>query len=67
MNLEKLKKLFTNETFVRELFALETATQVQAALQAEGASLSETDILAIRDILVKAEKGEISLEQLEVS
>ena len=63
--MQKLKQLFSNETFVKELFALETATQVQSVLQQEGADLSIDDILAIRDILVKVERGEITPEQLQ--
>ena len=65
MNFAKLKQIFTNETFVRELFALETATQVQSALLQEGVDVTEADILAIRDMLVKVERGEITPEQLE--
>ena len=64
-NMEKLKQLFSNEAFLRELFALETAAQVQTALKQENVDLTESDILAIRDMLIKAEQGELSEELLE--
>lgn len=64
MNVEKMKEVFSDEAFVKSLFELEMAAQVQAALQEKGVELSEEEILSIRDMLGKVERGEITQEQL---
>ena len=65
MNTEKLKEVFSDEAFVKGLFELESAAQVQAALKEKGVEMSEDEILAVRELLIKVEKGEVSAEQLE--
>ena len=65
MNMEKLKEAFSDEAFVKSLFELETASEVQAALKEKDIELSEEEIISIRDFLVKVENGEITKEQLE--
>ena len=65
MNIEKIKEIFADEAFVKGLFELETAAEVQAALQAKGLELTEEDILGIREMLLKVADGEISVKQLE--
>ena len=65
MNLEKVKAVFADEAFMKQLFELETAAQVQAALKERGVELTEEEILGIRDFIIKVERGEISAEQLE--
>ena len=65
MNIEKIKEVLANEAFVKGLFELESAAEVQAALQEKGVELTEEEILAVRDLLAKMENGEISAEQLE--
>ena len=65
MNIEKMKAVFADEVFVKNLFELETAAEVQAALKEKGVELTEEEILGIRDLLAKMESGEISPEQLE--
>ena len=65
MNIEKLKEAFADEAFVKGLFELETAAEVQAALKEKGVELTEEEILSVRDVLAKVESGEISAEQLE--
>ena len=65
MNTEKIKEVFADEAFVKGLFELESAAEVQAALQEKGVELTEEEILGIRDLLTKVENGEISAEQLE--
>ena len=65
MNLEKMKAVFADEAFMKQLFELETAAQVQAALKERGVGLTEEEILGIRDFIIKVERGEISAEQLE--
>ena len=65
MNIEKMKEVFSDEAFVKSLFELETAAEVQAALKEKGVELSEGEILGIRELFLKVEGGEISAEQLE--
>ena len=65
MNMEKMKAVFADEAFIKQLFELETAAQVQAALKERGVELTEEEILGIRDLILKVESGEISAEQLE--
>ena len=65
MNLEKVKAVFADEAFMKQLFEMETAAQVQAALKERGFELTEEEILGIRDFIIKVERGEISAEQLE--
>ena len=65
MNMEKMKAVFADEAFIKQLFELETAAQVQAALKERGVELTEEEILGIRDLILKVERGEISAEQLE--
>ena len=65
MNVEKIKEVFADEAFVKGLFELESAAEVQAALKEKGVEMTEEEILGIRDLLAKMENGEISAEQLE--
>ena len=65
MNMEKMKAVFADETFMKQLFELETAAEVQAALKEKDIELTEEEILGIRDLILKVERGEISAEQLE--
>ena len=65
MNIEKIKEIFADEAFVKGLFELESAAEVQAALKEKGVEMSEEEILAVRDLLAKMESGEISVEQAE--
>ena len=65
MNMENMKAVFADEAFVKSLFELETAAEVQAALKEKGVEMSEEEILAVRDLLAKMESGEISVEQAE--
>ena len=65
MNMEKIKEVFSDEAFVKGLFELDSAAEVQAALKEKGVALTEEEILGIRDLLVKMESGEVSTEQAE--
>ena len=65
MNKENLKEVFADEAFVKGLFELESAAEVQAALKEKGVELSEEQIVGIRELLLKVESGEISVAQLE--
>jgi hypothetical protein len=65
MNLEKMKAVCADKEFVKSLFEMETAAEVQAALKEKGVEVTEQEILAVRDILAKVESGDISVKQLE--
>ena len=65
MNMDKMKEIFADEAFVKSLFELESAGEVQAALKEKGVELTEEQILGIRDLLGKVESGELSEELLE--
>ena len=65
MNMEKIKEVFSDEAFVKNLFELESAGEVQAALKEKGIEFSEEEIISIRDFLLKVEESDITKEQLE--
>ena len=65
MNMEKMKEVFSDEAFVKSLFELDSAAEVQAALKEKGIEMTEDEILGIRDLLAKMESGAISAEQAE--
>ena len=65
MNTEKIKEVFSDEAFVKNLFALESAAEMQSALKEKGVEMCEEEILAIRELLAKVKNGEITVEQLE--
>ena len=65
MNMENLKEVFSDKAFVKGLFELETAAEVQASLKERGVEMTEEEILGVRNLLIKMENGEISVEQLE--
>ncbi|MDO4731005.1 MAG: Nif11-like leader peptide family natural product precursor [Clostridia bacterium] len=64
MNTEKMKEVFSDEAFVKSLFAMETAAEVQSALKEKGIEMSEEEILSVRELLGKVENGEINQAQL---
>ena len=65
MNMEKIKEVFSDEAFVKNIFELESAGEVQAALKEKGIEFSEEEIISIRDFLLKVEESDITKEQLE--
>ena len=65
MNAENWNAAFADEAFVKSLFELETAAEVQAALKEKDVELTKEEILGIRELLAKVESGEITPEQLE--
>ena len=65
MNAENWNAAFADETFVKKLFELETAAEVQAALKEKGVELTEEEALSICEFFAKVKSGEISAEQLE--
>ena len=65
MNHNMMKNVFSEETFVKALFEMDTVTEVQQALNSKGITLSEEEILSIRTLCTRVERGEISREELE--
>lgn len=66
MDTNKIKEVFSDEAFAKSLFELETATEVQTALMEKGIDMSEDEINAVHELLVKLESGEITQTQLEL-
>ena len=64
MNHEKVKEVFSDKEFVMSLLELNTVAEVQSALKEKDIDFSEEEILAMRDILAKAENDEAFFEQL---
>lgn len=64
MNTARITEAFSDKEFVSRVLAMETSAEVQAALKEKGVELSEEEILAIRDLLLKMEGGEINEEQI---
>ena len=65
MNTEKIKEVFADEAFVKGLFKLGSAAEMQAALKEKGVEMTEQEILTVRELLRKVASGEISGEQME--
>ena len=65
MDEDQLKQIFTDDTFVQELFTLASAEEVGAALKAKGLYLGDSGIYVIRDLLSKLHRGDITRNQLE--
>lgn len=62
MSEAKIKEIFSDEAFVKELFTKETPEEAQALLETKGIELSVDEIVKIRNVLVKkleqAQSGE---------
>ena len=70
MNEAYIKEVFSDEAFVKSFLELETPEEVQAALKEKNIDVTEDEIIALRDNIVKlaqkAEAGEeLSPEQLD--
>lgn len=65
MNMEKLKAVFADEEFAKSLIPMKTLAEVQAALKEKGVDMTEEELIAFRESMVKAENGELSEEMLE--
>ena len=66
--MEKIKEVFADEQFVNELMEMDSVQEVQAALHEKDLDLSEEELNATREVLIKmAENGgtELSDEELE--
>ena len=62
MNEERIKEVFADEEFVKELFSKETPEEAQALLAENDIDLSVEDLVKLKDIITKklqaVEKGE---------
>ena len=71
MDEKRIKEVFADEVFVKQLFSLETPEEAQTALKAKGIEMSREEVLKLRDALVAASQeagaggGELSTEQLD--
>ena len=65
MNMEMMRAVLADEGFIKSLFDLETADEVQAALKEKGVEPGVTERIAIRMLFEKVKRGEISREQVE--
>ncbi len=66
--IEKIKEVFADEQFVKELMEMDSVREVQAALHEKDLDLSEQELNTIREALIKmTESGdtELSDEELE--
>ena len=62
MNEERIKEIFADEEFVKELFSKETPEEAQALLAEKGIDMSIDELVKIKDLVVAklqaAENGE---------
>ena len=68
MNEQKIKEVFSDEQFVKSLLEMDSVQEVQAALHEKGLDLSEEELNATREVMIKvAEAGATELpdEELE--
>ena len=67
MNEQRIKEVFSDEAFVKELFSLETAEEAQKALKSKNVDMSIEELNKIRDTLLAkvSESGELSLDALD--
>lgn len=61
MDEKKIQEIFADEAFVNAVTQMETAEEVQAALQEKGLELTVADVEKIREaVMAQAEDGELS-------
>ena len=63
MDEKKLQEVFSDEAFVQSLFEMDTAQEVQAALNEKGVAFTLEEIEAYKQQLV-AKSGEMNAEDL---
>lgn len=64
MNELKVKEIFSDEAFVKQLLEQEEPEQVQALLAEKEIELSIKEIETLRDMIIKHCNGELNLEEL---
>ena len=72
MNEERIKEVFSDEEFVKELFSKETPEEAKALLEEKDIDFSVEDIIKLREILLakieqqaSGEEGELGEDELE--
>ena len=72
MNEERIKEVFSDEEFVKELFSRETPEEAKALLEEKDIDFSVEDLIKLREILVakmeaaeNSEEAELGDEDLE--
>ena len=72
MNEERIKEVFSDEEFVKELFSKETPEEAKALLEEKDIDFSVEDLIKLREILVAklqksegSEEGELGEDELE--
>jgi len=70
MDEQRMKEIFSDGAFVKELLDMETPAQVQMAFKGKGVNLTEAEVVQIRDQINKhiesgAISDELSLDQLD--
>ena len=66
MNLERMKEVFEDEAFVKELLTLETAQEVQEALSQKGVELTVEEIEQVADLLSRHQTRELSEKEEKI-
>ena len=68
MNEERIKEVFSDEAFVKELVSKETPEEVQALLEDKDIEMSVAEIVKLREMVIKKMENpdaELSDEDLE--
>ena len=72
MNEERIKEVFSDEEFVKELFSKETPEEAKALLEEKDIDFSVEDLIKLREIIIakmeqqaSSEEGELGEEDLE--
>jgi lactobin A/cerein 7B family class IIb bacteriocin len=65
MDQKRAMEVFSDESFVRELLAMESEEQMQEALEEKGVEMTMDEIRQLVEFKRKVENGEISKEQLQ--
>lgn len=64
MNEERIKEVFSDEAFVKQVLEQDTPEQVQALLAEKEIDFTIEEIVKIREIIEKQVKGELHIEEL---
>lgn len=65
MNEDRIKELFSNEEFVKDLFGSKSYEEAQAKLAAKDLVVSVEELKKCRELLIKKQAGELSDDELE--
>ncbi len=65
MEEQKIRDIFSDEQFVKELLDLETPEEVKVVLADHDIDVTVDDIMQVKELFEKKQNGEISDEELE--